>query len=459
MGEAQIMLSRIKVIDIDLDRPLTDIEGLDGYADLQGLVRLHHTPIGYVKVAVTGGRCAATILRAAIIEQHSWAIIRHLLADALVTPLRDGVGLIDWPNAPHPAYSGPLPLVTVAVCTRDRTAQLAGCLDSLGRLDYPALDVLVVDNAPSDPATARLVGERYPQVRYVCEPRPGLNWARNRAIAEARGEIIAYTDDDVVVDPGWVRALAQVFARHPEVMAVTGLVVPYELETEAQILFERYGGFGRGFERKWYRADGQSGGRLAEYLRAGRFGTGANMAYRHSLFARIGGFDPALDVGTVTNGGGDLEMFFRVLQEGQALVYEPSALVRHRHRRDYAQLRRQITDFGVGFYAYLVRSALAYPAQRFAIVRFGLWWLWRRHVRRLLISLIRPTMFPRALLLAELCGSFIGLVRYQRARRTAAEIAQTFGPIEQATAPEGLELPCAPAQVTSVSDDHGYRSP
>jgi O-antigen biosynthesis protein len=352
-----------------------------------------------------------------------------------------------------------LPLVTVAVCTRDRTAQLAGCLDSLGRLDYPALDLLVVDNAPSDPATARLVGERYPQVRYVCEPRPGLNWARNRAIAEARGEIIAYTDDDVVVDPGWVRALAHVFAQHPGVVAVTGLVVPYELETEAQILFERYGGFGHGFERKWYRVDRQSGGRLTESLRAGRFGTGANMAYRHSLFARIGGFDPALDVGTVTNGGGDLEMFFRVLQEGHTLAYEPSALVRHRHRRDYAQLRRQITDFGVGFYAYLVRSARAYPAQRFAIARFGLWWLWRRHVRRMLISLIRPTLFPRALLLAELCGAFIGPIRYQRARRTAAEIAQTFGPIKQATAPEGLELPHAPAQVTSVRGDHGYRSP
>ena len=73
------------------------------------------------------------------------------------------------------------------------------------------------------------------------------------------------------------------------------------------------------------------------------------MAYHHSLFDRIGGFDPALDVGTVTNGGGDLEMFFRVLQEGQTLVYEPSALVRHRHRRDYAQLRTQITNFGIGF--------------------------------------------------------------------------------------------------------------
>jgi O-antigen biosynthesis protein len=296
----------------------------------------------------------------------------------------------------------------------------------LGQLDYPALDLLVIDNAPSSPATAHLVRSGYPQVRYVCEPRPGLNWARNRAIAEARGEIIAYTDDDVVVDRGWVRALAGVFVAEAEVMAVTGLVVPLELETEAQCLFEQYGGFGRGFERRWFRLNRDGRGQKMFHLRAGRFGTGANMAYRRSLFERIGGFDPALDVGTVTNGGGDLDMFFRVLQEGHTLVYEPSALVRHRHRREYAQLRVQITDFGVGFYAYLVRNAIAYSRQRFAITCFGLWWLWSRSIRRLLLSLIHPWPFPRDLILAELRGSLIGLCRYQRARRTATAIAQSF---------------------------------
>jgi O-antigen biosynthesis protein len=421
------VLSRTKVMDSDLDHPLVDIEGLDGYAALQGLVRLHYTPIGYVKVAVTGGRCTAATLRKAIVEQHHRAIIGHLIADGLATPQRGGAGVIDWLNAPHPVYSGPFPLVTVAVCTRDRTAQLAGCLEALVRLDYPALDLLVIDNAPRDPATAGLVRARYPQVRYVCEPRPGLNWARNRAIAEARGEIIAYTDDDVVVDRGWVRALAGVFAEEAEVMAVTGLVVPLELETEAQLLFEQYGGFGRGFERKWYRADGESGERAAtRHGGTGKFGTGANMAFRRSLFERIGGFDPALDVGTVTNGGGDLEMFFRVLQEGHTLVYEPSALVRHRHRRDYAQLRTQITNNGVGLYAYLVRSALSYKDERWAFIRLGLWWLWRWNIRRLLISFLHPGRYPRDLILGELCGSLIGPGRYLKARRRAARIAQSF---------------------------------
>jgi O-antigen biosynthesis protein len=420
------MLSRIKVIDIDLDRPLTDIEGLDGYAALQGLVRLHGAPIGYVKVAVTGGRCVATTLRTAIVERHHRAIIRHLLADWLATPPADRVEIMNWLNASHAVYSGPLPVVTVAVCTRDRPAQLAECLAALCQLDYPALDLLVIDNAPSNPATAHLVRARYPQVRYVCEVRPGLNWARNRAIAEARGELIAYTDDDVVVDRGWVRALAGVFAEEAEVMAVTGLVVPYELETEAQLLFEQYGGFGRGFARQWYGFNRDRYGGEVLHLRAGQFGTGANMAYRRSLLARLGGFDPALDVGTVTHGGGDLEMFFRVLKAGHTLVYEPNALVRHRHRRDYAQLRTQIINNGIGLYAYLVRSALTYRDERWAFLRLGLWWLWWWNIRRLCISFVHPSRFPRDLILGELRGSLIGLGRYQQARRMSARIAQSF---------------------------------
>ena len=426
------MTFRVKVMDIALDQPLTDITGLDGYNALQGLVRLHHTPIGYVKVPVTDDYCAATAIGQAILDQCQWPIIRHFLADGLAAPSTNEAGNLDWLNAPHPLYNSPWPLVTVAVCTRDRPTPLADCLAALSRLDYPALDLLVIDNAPSTPATAHLVRRQYPQVRYVCESIPGLNWARNRAIAEARGDILAYTDDDVIVDAHWVRALARVFAEQPEVMAVTGLVVPYELETEAQQLFERYGGFGRGFEPRTYRVDRECGERTATHHGgAGKFGTGANMAYRCSVFAHIGPFDPALDVGTVTNGGGDLEMFFRVLQAGHTLAYEPSALVRHRHRRDYAQLRTQITNNGIGFYAYLVRSALHYRDERWALARLGLWWLWWWNIRRLLISLRQPERFPRDLIMAELWGSLRGLGRYPKARRAVARMVHS-GAVEGA---------------------------
>lgn len=219
-----------------------------------------------------------------------------------------------------------------------------------------------------------------------------------------------------------MRAIGEVFAVNPEVMAVTGLVMPYELETEAQLLFEINGGFGRGFERKVHRASGDEpvvkwhGG-------AGRFGTGANMAYRRSLFAKIGLFDPALDVGTVTMGGGNLEMFFRVLKEGYSLAYEPRAIVRHRHRRSYEHLRTQIMSNGVGLYSHFVRCAIAYPDEQAAFLRLGCWWLWWWGIRRLLKSLFKPWRIPRDLLLIELRGMFLGLFRYQQARTQAAKLA------------------------------------
>src|SRR6266508_3807433 len=266
-----------------------------------------------LRLPLANGCCSAAALSTAILEQHSWPIIRHLVADGLHAPLgARGLRLEDLLEQPHPRYTGTFPTVTVAVCTRERPTDLARCLEALVQLKYPALELLVVDNAPRSEATQQLVS-RYPQVRYVREPRPGLSWARNRAIREAGGQIVAFTDDDVVVDAGWVAALARVFAENAEVMAVTGLVAPYELEAEPQQLFEQYGGFGRGFERQWYRLDPEDRWQaVRRYGWSGMFGTGANMAFRRSVFQRIGPFDPALDVGTVTNGGGDIEMFFRL---------------------------------------------------------------------------------------------------------------------------------------------------
>lgn len=420
-------------MNIELSSRLEDIEGLGGYAALQLFVRLHGKPVGYVTLVPRGTRCAARDIIKAIFNKHSSTIIRYLLCNRLAQgPLRPG-GFCedDFLQSSPPSFQGPYPLVTAAVCTRDRTDDLSLCLDALTNLSYPKLDLLVVDNAPTNDSTRELVRRQYPEVRYVREPRPGLNWARNRAILEAQGEIIAFTDDDVLADREWINALARIFIENPQVMAVTGLVTPYQLETKAQVLFEMYGGFGRGFKRKWYHSGNKRVDKNSFHLGAGIFGTGANMAFRRCLFEEIGGFDPALDVGTVTNGGGDLEMFFRVLQEGHTLVYEPEAVVQHRHRRKYENLKLQLTNHGIGLYAYFVRSALAYPAARLPFIQFGLWWLLKGHIRPLLISFIMPNRYPRELMLAEFKGSFIGLYRYYKARRMVAKIIQSFGQQKQ----------------------------
>lgn len=420
----------MKLLNIDLTQPLPCIPAATA-GEQWLLVRLHGAPIGILHLEQRPYEPAQ--LAGLIATTCRWPIMRHLVADGITAAQPTDLlhALADLPGScPQLAEGVEWPPLSVAVCTRDGAGRLAECLDALAGLDYPAalLDVTVVDNAPGDDSTSRLLRERYPRMRYVLEPRPGLDWARNRAVLEARGEIVAFTDDDVSVDPGWAKAIARVFVDDPGVMAVTGLVVPDEIESEPQKLFEQYGGFGRGFSRTYAGIDLRAGDSAAAlHGGTGKFGTGANMAFRRNVFERIGLFDPALDVGTATNGGGDLEMFFRVIKHGHMLVYEPSAIVRHRHRREYAQLRTQLANNGIGFYSYLVRTAAAFRDERWAVLRLGVWWLWYWNLRRYLRSFVR-TGFPRDLIAAEMRGSLAGLRRYGFARRQAAAVQDTFGP-------------------------------
>ena len=383
------------LVELELDRPVGSLDGLGRAVAAEALVRRQGEPVGWVRLPVRAGRCPAEAIQAAL--------------DGLSHP------------PPRPRQSARELSVTVAVCTRDRPDALARCLDSLDQLEYAAFEILVVDNAPSSDATRLLVERRGRRVRYVRESRPGLDWARNRAIAEAAGEVIAFTDDDVEVDPGWVRAIVTAFAADDAVAAVTGLVLPAELETEAQVLFERYRGFGRGFLPRRIACDGRRA--IAyRYGAAGDYGTGANMAFRRSLFERVGDFDPALGAGTPTRGGDDLEMFFRVLKEGHALLYEPRAIVRHRHRRSIEELRRQVADHGVSFASYVVRSVLAYPGERGAFARLAGWW-WAKLAFRACRPKSSPGWALRRLALAELGGCLLGLTRYPLAKRAATRLA------------------------------------
>ncbi len=397
----------MRLLELEADREPPELGGLAGFVAVEALVRRRGAPVGWVRLPVVDGTCSVQAIGAAL------ARFRDDPAAAAVAP------------APH----APWPSVTVAVCTRDRSEDLSRCLDSLAGLEHQAHEVLVVDNAPATDDTRILVERRGGTVRYVREPRPGLDWARNRAIAEATGDIVAFTDDDVVVDPCWVHAIAAVFRADPSVAAVTGLVLPAELDTDAQVLFERYRGFGRGFQRRRVAPRRDEWPLAARYGLAGDYGTGANMAFRREVFERIGPFDPALDVGTPARGGGDLEMFFRLLKEGHALVYEPAAIVRHRHRRSWAELRRQIADHGISFSAYLVRSGLAYPEERLALVRLAGWW-YAKTAFRVLLPKAAPASALRSLGLAELRGCITGLGRYRASQRAAARVAADY-PIER----------------------------
>jgi GT2 family glycosyltransferase len=273
------------------------------------------------------------------------------------------------PRAEDPPPGRP-PRTTVVVATRERVEQLARAVDSLLAQDHPDFDVVVVDNAPVTAATRELVEGKYGErVRYVREPVPGLARAHNAGLAAASGEVVAFTDDDVVADPRWLSELTAPFTADPGLGCTTGLILPARLGTPAQVLLESNGGFAKGFTSRVYDpADPPADEPLFPFT-AGRFGSGAAMAFRTSVLRAVGGFDPATGTGTPAKGGDDLYAFVRVLAEGHRLRYVPRALVWHHHRETWRDLENQAFGYGAGLTAYLTAVLVRRPALLPALLR------------------------------------------------------------------------------------------
>ncbi|MFQ3612160.1 MAG: glycosyltransferase [Cyanobacteriota bacterium] len=415
-----LMLQPIKVVELELTQHLPELLGLEKYGSIQALVRFQGIPLTYLEIPVNGGKCSPAEIRNALLQHPDLNLneIKQLLLNQVscekatepISFQEEAISQNYRLNTDGLQVRDPWSSVTVAICTRDRPEELKQCLESLLKLDYPSLEILVVDNAPSSSETEDLIRCHYPQVRYIQEPQPGLSSARNCAIRETTTEILAFTDDDVIVDKNWVRELSQVFQLHPEVMAVTGLIAPYELETEAQILFERRNGFGRGFQRIWVQVNTSPEKSIADtWFLTAKWGAGANMAFRRHFFIQEGGFTPSLGAGSPGQGGEDLEMFFRVLKRRYALVYEPRALVWHRHRRQTDQLKKQMLSYGIGSSFYCIHCAKTYPEERWIILRQWFYLIWSWHLRRLLRTFVRNEDFLRPLIFIEFLGVWLGL--------------------------------------------------
>ncbi|MFM9446663.1 glycosyltransferase [Streptomyces acidiscabies] len=262
----------------------------------------------------------------------------------------------------EPTAGPPPPYTTVVIATRERTGRLVHALDSMLAQDHPRFEIVVVDNAPATRATRDLVREKYAErVRYVCEPVPGLAVAHNRGVASARGEVVAFTDDDVVADPRWLTELTSPFAADPGLGCTTGLILPARLRTPAQVLLESHGGFSKGFVPRTYDPAAPPADEPLFPFTAGRFGSGASMAFRTRVLREVRGFDPATGAGTLARGGDDLYGFVRVLARGYRLHYTPYALVWHHHRETWRDLETQAYGYGAGLGAYVAAVLVNSP--------------------------------------------------------------------------------------------------
>ena len=365
----------VHLAEVDLSRPLPDLPPGSGSAWV--LVRLHTEPLGVVRTALPEDGLPAQHLADLVWARLHRTVIDRLDRAGVAAPVRWKAEGLDLDPHRSPFLAGrrailsAAPSVSVVVCTRDRPDRVMACLDALARQDYPSYDVVVVDNAPRDDTVQSLVRDRHPHPlwRYVREPRPGLSRARNTGARHARGEIVAFLDDDETPDEHWLAELARGFATGPDVGCVNGMIVPTRLDTQAQDWFERLGGHckGRGFEPATFTRDGPQ----SPLYPLPPFGTGGNMAFRREVLRAVGGFDEALGAGTPALAGEDTLAITRVLLAGRRVVYQPTALVRHDHRGDPAELVEQLRGYRVGLTAYysaLVRDqpSLLLPLLRLA---------------------------------------------------------------------------------------------
>jgi hypothetical protein len=364
----------IAIAEVELTQPLPVIAAWqDGvrHGGARIVVRLHTCTLGVVDVRLAAGDLSSADCAQAVWRALSSDINAHLRADGL--PEVPGLGAEGLPAVEAPRCAvrraavlrEPVP-VTVIIKTRNRAELLGRALASLQRLEYPAYDVLVIDGSADD-ATATVIHERFPAVRHVNVHPHGSSAALNRGLAEAHGEILAFTDDDACVDRHWLAWLVSGFD-DPRVAVVTGIAFPMELRTPAQVWFEESGGFTDGVAARKIGLDLREPGSLLPFA-TGKIGAGVNMAWRRRALEEIGGFDVTLDTLTPLwpprarprSATQDLAAFFDVLALGHRIAFEPNAIVYHEHRRSYEALKHQIYWHGLGLSAYLVRSLLRRP--------------------------------------------------------------------------------------------------
>jgi polysaccharide pyruvyl transferase WcaK-like protein/GT2 family glycosyltransferase len=352
--------SPARMMDVELTKPLPTVSYRGQRERLWVLGRVHAEPIGVCIARLGQEGLAPDQLAELLWSEFREPITERYIAAGLSEPAPlTGDGLALDPAdcmflRRRRAVLAAAPFISIVVCTRDRPDQLEGCLRSIGQQDYPQFEVVVVDNAPTSDAVRTLIdgGRLGYSVRYVSEPRPGLSWARNAGVAAAKGEIIAFLDDDEEPDRDWLAGLAGGFAHGNDIGCVSGMVLPARLDNLAQELFEQFGGHckGRGFSSAIFSGDGPQ----SPLYPMPPFGVGANMAFRREVLVRIGGFDVALGAGTPALAGEDTLALTLTLLAGYRIAYEPAALMRHHHRDDLDSLSRQLQGYGVGLTAFYV---------------------------------------------------------------------------------------------------------
>jgi O-antigen biosynthesis protein len=259
--------------------------------------------------------------------------------------------------------------VSVIICTRNRPDTIGQALESVAECDYPSFDVHVMDQS-TDQLTQKVVEDlaaRFAaklKINYHHLEKAGLSRAYNLGIAASSGEIVACTDDDVVVPKDWVAQVAKAFDADPQ----AGLLYGQVLIPASLVEAERNGLIVPSLPIPKYERLVKGGTRYKV------FGMGANYALRRSILDRVGPFDEALGGGGPLRSSQDFDFAYRVYRAGYAVILVPDVKVDHYGSRSGEQWPGTLKAYGVGdgaFYSKHIRCG-----DPLAMMLFGRLLLW-----------------------------------------------------------------------------------
>ena len=228
----------------------------------------------------------------------------------------------DNSTLPHRALAES-PFVSVIVCSYNGGRTLPRCLESLGKINYPNYEVIMVDDGSTDNTTE--IAAQFPNVRYIRQTNYGLSHARNTGAAAAKGDVFAYTDSDCMADPDWLYYLIGTLTSGDYAGVGGPNVSPPARNAIQAVVAAAPGGPSHVLLTDT----------VAEHI------PGCNMAFRRWAFENIGGFDPEY-----RKAGDDVDFCWRLQQAGGVIAFSPTAIVWHHRRFTLREFLKQQEGYG-----------------------------------------------------------------------------------------------------------------
>jgi glycosyltransferase involved in cell wall biosynthesis len=232
--------------------------------------------------------------------------------------------------------------ISVIICTRNRHETIGQAVESVANCDYKGFDIHIMDQS-TDKLTENIVTELAAKYQQVCPivyhhlSKAGLSAAYNTGMRVTTNEIMAFTDDDVIVPADWLTQIAKVFQNEPDAEILYGQVcIPADLADEV-----KKGIIVPALEFSKYK-------RLSLKEGFQVIGMGANMAIRRSLMDRVGGFDEALGPGGPLRASQDNDLAYRTCRFGGVIVLAPDVKVDHYGTRTPEQWPVTMKNYGIG---------------------------------------------------------------------------------------------------------------